>query len=326
MRAAVLQGGRFVVREVPDPSPGPGQLLLRVAACGICGSDLKAAPRLPDGTVMGHEFAGELVALGPDVAGEWRIGAPVVSMPVIGCGTCADCVLGDVARCPQGQHLGVGGGAGAFAEYVVVGARESVVLGDAVPLAPGALVEPLAVGLHAVVRARIGAGDRVLVIGAGPVGLATLLWASRLGVGELVVSDPLASRREAAGGYGATAVVDPTTEELGGPFDVVIECVGARGMVATALDVVAPRGRVVIAGVCVEEDAFVPVVGVVKEVDMAFVSYYTRQEFTLVATLLGSGRLDAGALVTGRVGLAELDETVAELSSASGQRKVLVVP
>src|SRR5690606_223988 len=122
------------------------------------------------------------------------------------------------------------------------------------------------------------------------------------------------------------SVVDPTAEELGGPFDVVVECVGARGMVGTALDLVAPRGRIVIAGVCVEEDPFMPVVGVMKEVDMAFVSYYTRQEFTLAATLLGSGRLEAASMVTGRVGLGDLDAAVAELSSASQQRKVLVVP
>lgn len=325
MRAAVIEAGSFVVGDVPDPAPGPADLVLRVAACGICGSDVKTAKYMPDGTVMGHEFAGEVVAAGRDVAARWPLGTVVAAMPVIGCGGCRDCALGDIARCAAVEALGVGGGPGAFAEYVRVGAHETVRL-DGLPARDGALVEPLAVGLHAFDRARVAPGDRVLILGAGPVGLAVLTWARRLGTAEITVSDPQPDRRASAELFGATEVVDPAAQPLGGPYDVVIECAGVPGMVASCIDAAAPRGRIVIAGVCIDPDPFSPVAGVVKEVEMHFVSYYTRREFRHTARLLADGRLDPGPLVTGRVGLTGVAAAVTDLARPGAQRKVLVVP
>jgi (R,R)-butanediol dehydrogenase/meso-butanediol dehydrogenase/diacetyl reductase len=326
MRAAVVAGSGFEVADIPDPAPGPTDLVLRVAACGICGSDIKSRQYMPAGTVMGHEMAGEVVAAGGQVAAAWPVGTPVAALPVIGCGSCPPCAVGDVARCVSADTLGLGGSAGGFAEYVRVGARESVRLPESALLDVAALVEPLAVGLHAVSRARIAPGERVLVVGAGPVGLAVLVWARRAGATQLVVSDPAGQRREAAGSFGATAAVDPLHEELGGPYDVVIECAGVPGVLQPCVDAVAVHGRVVVAGVCMAPDPFVPVGAVLKEVEMHFVSYYTMAEFAATAALLTSGQLDPGPFVTGRLGLADAAQAFTDLAGPTSNRKVLLVP
>ncbi|HEX7095632.1 MAG TPA: alcohol dehydrogenase catalytic domain-containing protein, partial [Acidimicrobiales bacterium] len=235
MRAAVVNAEhRFDVVEVPDPAPGPGELLLRVGACGICGSDLKAVANMPPGLVMGHEFAGEVVAIGPDVSG-WREGTAVCALPLIGCGRCARCAAGDVAHCASVDMIGVGGSSGAYAQYVRVSARESFALPEGIGTDVGALVEPLAVGLHAVERAAIAPRERVLVIGAGPVGLAVTMWVRHVGAREVVVTDPVVHRRAAALHFGATQALDPAELDDRDGFDVVFECVGTPGMIATAI-------------------------------------------------------------------------------------------
>jgi (R,R)-butanediol dehydrogenase/meso-butanediol dehydrogenase/diacetyl reductase len=222
--------------------------------------------------------------------------------------------------------IGVGGSPGGFAEYVRVHERETVALPDAVDPALGALVEPLAVGLHAVERAHIRSGDKVLVVGAGPVGLAVTAWAARSGAGELVVSDPSEVRREAAAQFGATRTVDPEAERLEPRYDVVIECVGLPGMTDVCVGASVRHGHVVIAGVCTKPDPYVPIAAVVKELTMDFVVYYTRREFFAVADALGSDAVDAAAFVTKRVELAEADDAFTELIEAKDQRKILVLP
>lgn len=334
MRAAVISNGTFRVDDVADPEPGDGELVLRVAATGICGSDLSTAPFLPDGRIMGHEFAGEVVATGPGLT-DW-LGAPVASMPVIGCRACRACLVGDVARCPAARTLGLGVLAGSLAEFVLVGAAESVrldrlpgareVTGNDAGLGDAALTEPLAVGLHAVTRASIAPGDRVLVIGAGPVGLAALAWLSRSSAGEIVCSDPVPERLVAATDLGATSTTTPDAVSASEPFDVVIECVGKPGIVATALECVAPGGRIVVAGVCLTPDEFMPVAAVVKEVSMHFVSYYTKAEFVTAATSVMNGSIDPGLLVSRTAGLDDLTEIFATLSAPNKERKVLIRP
>jgi (R,R)-butanediol dehydrogenase/meso-butanediol dehydrogenase/diacetyl reductase len=326
MRAAVVnEDHRFDIVEVPDPSPGPGELLLQVAACGICGSDLKAVANMPAGLVMGHEFAGTVVATGRDTAG-WREGTAVCALPLIGCGVCVACVNGDVAHCPTVDMVGVGGSSGGYSEFVRVSARESFALPEGVGTDLGALVEPLAVGLHAVERAQITPKDRVLVIGAGPVGLAVTLWARHFGARELVVSDPVAARRQAAAGFGATHTVDPTTGELGAPYDLVFECVGTVGMIAHAVGEAGLYGRVIVAGVCTKPDPFVPIVALMKELAMHFVVYYRRRDYAYVVDMLAQGRIDVAPFVTDRVTLDAFPAAFEALKTPSTQCKVLVQP
>lgn len=327
MRAAVLTDTHDLeVAEVPDPSPGPGELVLQVTACGICGSDLKLRPSMPAGLVMGHEFCGEIVALGTDTDAVWREGQHVTALPIFGCGRCLACVAGEPAHCEQADLVGVGGSAGGFAEYVRVHQRETVALPESIDPALGALVEPLAVGLHAVERAHIRSGDTVLVVGAGPVGLSVITWAARSGARELVVSDPSAVRREAASQFGATRTVDPEVEPLEARYDVVIECVGLPGMTDVCVRAASRHGHVVIAGVCTKPDPYVPIMAVMKELTMDFVVYYTRREFFSVSDALAQGNVDADAFVSKRVGLEGANDAFTELIEAKDQRKILVLP
>jgi 2-desacetyl-2-hydroxyethyl bacteriochlorophyllide A dehydrogenase len=327
MRAAVLNETHDLeVAEIPDPSPGPGELVLRVTACGICGSDLKLRPAMPAGLVMGHEFCGDVVAVGGDTEGDWREGQHVTALPLIGCGRCLACVSGEPAHCTQIDMVGVGGSPGAFAEYVRVHTRETIALPDALDPALGALVEPLAVGLHAVERSLPRAGDRALVVGAGPVGLAVMTWLAHFGVRELVVSDPSAVRRAAAEEFGATRTVDPTTEPLEERYDLVIECVGLPGMTDVCVGAATTHGRVTIAGVCTHPDPYVPIRAVIKELDVAFAVYYTRREFFSVVDALSRGAVDAAPFVTDRVGLAGANDAFHTLTDAKEHRKILVLP
>jgi threonine dehydrogenase-like Zn-dependent dehydrogenase len=327
MKAAVVnpEHGLDVV-EVPDPVPGPDDLVLRVTACGICGSDLKAVHGLPGGTVMGHEFCGEVVAVGCDLTGDWSEGRPATALPVFGCGRCGACLSGDVARCAAADLIGVGGSAGAFAQFVRVSGREAFAVPDLPTDDAAALAEPLAVGLHAVNAARLEPGARVAVVGAGPVGLAVVSWARLLGAGEIVVSDPASPRREAAGLFGATDAVDPAARPLPGPFDAVFECVGIPGMMDVCAGAAGTHGTVVVAGVCLQPDPFVPLVALLKELTVRFVVYYRRREFAHALDALARGLIDPAPFITGRVALDGIGEAFASLPASPGQRKVLVRP
>jgi (R,R)-butanediol dehydrogenase/meso-butanediol dehydrogenase/diacetyl reductase len=325
MRAAVLNDEHhFQVETVDDPSPAAGELLLAVRSCGICGSDLKAHSRMPAGAVLGHEFCGEVAGVGAGVEG-WTEGQLAVSMPLAACGRCRWCLAGEVAHCERVDLIGVGGRAGAFAELVRVDpATTWVVPSELGELA--ALAEPLTVGLHTAALADIRPGDRVLVIGGGSVGAAVSIWCRRFGAGEVVVSDPVAHRRDDAAVFGATGVHDPADGAPPTGFDVVVECVGLPGMIQVAVDAAAVLGRVVVAGVCVQPDQIMPISAVLKELTVRFAVYYRRPEFELVASLLGTGEIDPAPFVSDRVGLDDVDDAFRRLLSTTDERKIVVVP
>ena len=326
MRAAVLTDDHtFVVEQVPDPTPGPGDLVVRVEACGICGSDLKAHGHMPGGIVMGHEFCGEVVAVGTELSGRWREGELLAALPLTACGRCRWCLADDASHCETFDPQGVGGAPGGFAEFVRVDAGSAVRLrGDVGDF--GALVEPLAVGLHTVATGRIGPGDRVLVIGGGNVGSAVSTWARRFGAAEVVVSDPSPTRRATADRFGATGIHDPAEGPPPSDFDVVVECVGVPGLIQVAMDAAAVRGRVVVAGVCITPDPIVPLTGVLKELELGFAVYYRKSEFAAAAALLESGDIDPSTFVTGRVGLDGVASAFTHLLSSDTERKILVTP
>lgn len=336
MRAAVLnQAKTFDIVDHPDPTPGASDLVLRVEACGICGSDLKAAANMRAGLVMGHEFCGEIVAVGRDAVGAWKVGDRVASLPLIGCGTCLACQQGDVVHCASGADaIGVGGSSGAYAEYVKVGSHETFHLPESIADGNGALIEPLAVGLHAVDRARLRRGDNVLIIGGGPVGMAVTLWARHFGARAIVVSDPVAARREQCGVLGATAGIDPSDGVLRDAYhrvvgalpDVVFECVGIPGMVQASIDAAAVHATVVIVGVCSKPDPFVPVVALMKELTMHFVVYYRSADYRYTIDMMREGRIDPLSMVTERIGLDEFPAAFEALKHPTTQCKVLVLP
>jgi len=347
MRAAILRetGKPLEIGALPDPSPGPGELVVRVASCGICGSDLHVAclpGGLPPGAVMGHEFAGEVVEVGPldaavagpAAAAPLRPGDRVCALPFIGCGRCGACLAGDGIRCPTLRTLGFGDVPGAFAEYARVGVGEAVRLPDAVSFAQGALVEPLAVGLHAVERARLAPGADVLVVGAGPIGLAVALWARFLGARHVVVSERAPDRRALADRFGATGTVDPAADDVATAFadlagaapDTVFECVGVKGLLQECLGLAAPRASVVVVGVCMEPDTLVPALGVAKELSLYFVVAYRRRDFELTLALLEQGRIPSTEMITDVVGLDDFPGAFEALKQPTTQCKVMLEP
>jgi (R,R)-butanediol dehydrogenase/meso-butanediol dehydrogenase/diacetyl reductase len=337
MRAAVINATKsFDIVQVPDPTPRGDDLVLRVHACGICGSDLKAVHNLPGGLVMGHEFCGEVVALGRGAEDRWKVGDRVAAMPLIGCGACLTCLSGDVAHCERGPDMiGVGGSSGGYAEYVRVGAREAFALPASFEPGLGALVEPLAVGLHAVDRATICRGESVLIIGAGPVGLACAMWARHVGAQHVVVSDPIEHRRATAMQLGATATIDPGAGPVADQLrslvgdkgvDVVLECVGVPGMVQASIDATKVHGRVVIVGVCTQPDPFVPITALMRELTLHFVVYYRMADFAYTIAMIDAGRIDPAAFVTDRISLDQFPAAFEALKHPSTQAKVLVIP
>jgi (R,R)-butanediol dehydrogenase / meso-butanediol dehydrogenase / diacetyl reductase len=327
MRAAVVGAdGSMSVEQVPDPTPGPGQLLLRVSGCGICGSDIKARPAMPGGTVMGHEFSGDVVGVGPQVSGDWREGMRAAVLPVFSCGDCVWCVAGEVAHCESASLVGLGGSPGGFAEFALASAKLSFAVPESIPQAHGALVEPFSVGLHTARIAKIAPGDSVLVIGAGPVGLTTTRWAKEMGAKDLVVADPVAARRELSGRFGATAAIDPVQEDLGRNYDVVIDCVGKPGLLNACVAAVAIKGRVVIAGVCAEPDSFVQMPALLKELTVAFSVYYLPEEFQRVIDAFTSGSIDPSPLIADTVSLEEIDAAFRGVAESTTHSKILVDP
>jgi (R,R)-butanediol dehydrogenase/meso-butanediol dehydrogenase/diacetyl reductase len=322
VRAAVLTAEHhFEVTTLDDPTPGPEDLVLAVKGCGICGSDLKSYKYLPAGSVLGHEFYGEVVAVGNDLRDAWRPGQIATALPLRACGRCRWCVTGEPAHCEKVDLLGVGASAGAFAEFVRVDPALTVALPNGIGEL-GSIVEPLAVGLHTVHAGAISTGDRVLVIGGGSIGSAVIVWARRFGARAIVVSDPLPQRRDAALALGATDVHDPGAGPLPSGFDVVVECVGAPGLLQAAVDAATIRGRVVVAGVNTEADSLFAVSAVLKELTVNFAVYYRLSEFRAAADLVAAGELDERLFASTPIPLERLDEAFTQPTIG----KVLVTP
>lgn len=339
MKAAVFKGlGRkLAIEEVDDPVASDGRVVIRVEACGVCGSDLHATDAgvflQEEGTILGHEFAGEVVASRDPTV---KVGQRATVVPVNPCGRCRQCREGYTMLCSENRITGLAKSVpGAYAQYIAVGAAQVVPLPDTVTYEEGAMVEPLAVGLHAVTKSDMPVGARVLVIGAGPIGLSVTTFAQLRGAATVVVSERAPARREAATRFGASAVIDPTlTEDVGaefariagGPPDVIFECVGVPGMIQMAVDLSRARGTIVVVGVCMKQDTLVPISATLKELRLQFVLGYVEDDFAKVLDFLGSGKVDARAMVTDRVNLAELPVAFEGLRQPGNQIKLMIFP
>jgi 2-desacetyl-2-hydroxyethyl bacteriochlorophyllide A dehydrogenase len=328
MKAAIAtENGGFEVVALPDPSPGSDEVVLRVGACGVCGSDIKARPFMPPGTVMGHEFGGEVVAVGTAARNDgWSEGTFAAVLPVVSCGTCASCAVGNVAHCASVRFIGMGSDNGGFAEFAVVPARHAFAVPQELPLLHAALVEPFAVGLHAVNSAEVSHGDDVLVIGAGGVGLTTVAWARARGAGRVTAVDPDAERREAARTAGAHDVLISIDDAVPNDYDAVIECVGHPELVAAAPASVRARGRVVVAGACDRPIPLEPVSALLKELTLRFSVCYRPSEFRTVIDAFASGVIDPSKVVGPVLGLDRLGEAFDMVEAASSDGRVLVSP
>jgi len=336
MRAAVLtgSGGRLETTEVDDPVPGPGQVVARVTACGICGSDLHIATAFGvAGTVMGHEIAGVIDQVGPGVDARWTPGMAVTARPFASCGHCVTCLRGRADHCSEFQLLGFTR-RGGFAELVALSSRELYALPASLTGPDQALVEPLAVALHGLRRARLLRGEAVTVLGGGPIGLATTAWARALNAGPVLVSDPVARRRDLATKLGADVVVDPFAEDLGGLCatalggapSLVVECSGKPGLIDQAMSLCGVDGRVTVVGACMRRDAILPYTGLSKELDVRFALYYDREDFVDTLRALDDGTLVVDGLVTDVISLDALPEVFASMATGVETGKVVVAP
>lgn len=335
MRAAVFKGAGLPleVERRDDPTPGHAQLVVEVAYCGICGTDLHSTREgpalLPCNSVLGHEFVGEVVGLGKGLQSQWQQGERVCALPFISCGQCSACVTGRPFECATLSCIGIDA-PGGFADYVATSECNTLKLPDELSTLDAALIEPLAVALHAVRAGDLKAGQRVLVTGAGPIGLAVAMWARFIGARDVVVSEPAPERRALALGMGATAVVQPgeTLAEqfadiAGGPPEVLFECVGAPGLLQQCIDIAPRRAMLVPVGVCEQPDTILPFSALIKELSIRFAIAYNRGDYETVISMLAQGRIDASPMVTGVVSLQDMPGAFEALRTPSDQCKIL---
>ncbi|MEQ9642719.1 MAG: zinc-binding dehydrogenase [Alphaproteobacteria bacterium] len=358
MRAAIMRQQRIAVGELPVPEPAAGQVLVKSLACGICGSDLHVLQHLPDviaasegeGTlaslrlgddlVMGHEFCAEIVDYGPGSERRMAAGTRVCSLPV---------TFGPKGRQTVGYSHEAPGG---YGEYMVLSAPLLLPVPGDLPSPIAALTEPLAVGWHAVAKARLGADDVPLVIGCGPVGLSVIAGLKLRGVGPIVAADFSPKRRELAVRFGADLVIDPAVTSpytswlelatLPEPADappspfpvegprcrptVVFECVGVPGMIDQIAKSVPRDTRAVIVGVCMQDDTIRPMRAIGKELSLQFVLGYTADEFADSLRHLADGKIDGAAMVTGEVGLDGVAPAFEALASPDRHCKIIIEP
>jgi len=333
MRAAVMQGLHqpLALETVPDPVPGAGEVVVKVGRCGICGSDLHMtedpAYGQGEGSILGHEFAGEVIELGREVEGLAK-GDLVSVIPLKSCGTCASCRAGELAWCEQ---FGLQGGG--YAEYALTKPNQCIRLPSSASLADGAIVEPLAVALHGVAMSGMRIGDKVLVLGAGPIGLAVAFWARRHGAGRVVIQDIAPWQEQRALAMGAHEfVVDPADplgsaeRALGGKADLVFECVGMPGLIAQAVVQVRNRGAIVLLGLCTKPDTFNSFAMLSKEVRLITSAFFTRAEYEAALDVLDAGAAEPRLLVTDTISLAATPDVFETLRKRTRQCKVLIDP
>ncbi len=356
MRAVVMTDGTLEVREVAEPTPGPGEVLVDVLACGICGSDKSCLHHGPEFNrvsqtllgadlldlaapiVFGHEFVGQVAAYGPDTQQAIPVGTRVVSMPML--------------LREQPVLLGFAGPElpGAYAERMLLSEALLIPVPDNVPTEIAALTEPLAVALRSVNRVEATSNDVPFVLGCGPIGLATIAVLKMRGIGPIVAADLSPERRDLAKRMGADVVVDPQTEsayaawmeaaatdepELMAPPTAVMgqlslrptigfECTGVPGLLQDLMAGAPPGSRICVAGINLAPDTIEPAHGVFKELDVRFSLYYSPVEFAETIALLGAGELDVAEMITGRVDLDGVADAFERLSTSPADAKILI--
>jgi (R,R)-butanediol dehydrogenase / meso-butanediol dehydrogenase / diacetyl reductase len=327
VKAAVMQGLNMplIIETLADPTPGAGEVIVKVGRCGICGSDLHMtedpAYGMTTGSVLGHEFAGEVVALGKGVEG-LATGDHVAVIPLASCGACPACLDGDLAGC---SAFGLQGGG--YAEYAVTRPNQCIKLPQSASIADGAIIEPLAVALHGVNMAGLQKGDRVLILGAGPIGLAVAFWARRAGASEVVMLDIADHQQERALAMGATDFATrPNDPMIDGKADIVFECVGIPGLIAQAVGQVRRRGAILLLGLCTKPDTFDSFAMLSKEVRLVTSAFFTRGEYEAALNVLNAGAAEPRLLVTETITLSDTPAVFEALRTRTHQCKVLIAP
>ncbi|WP_197378964.1 zinc-binding dehydrogenase [Mycolicibacterium mengxianglii] len=337
MRAAVLRDGSMVTRDdVPEPVPGPGQVLVAVQACGVCGSDLHFAKHgremlelveqvrevpmshnidLDADVFMGHEFSAVILEAGPDTTAP-PAGTLVTSQPILLSGNKIDGIIY--------SNTVIGG----YAERMLLSAPLLLTVPNGLDPQRAALTEPLAVGLHAVNRSRILRGETALVIGCGAVGISIIAALRAAGVDHIAAADFSARRRALAETMGAHQTIDPAQ---GSPFDVVrpaviFEAVGVPGIIDEALRMAPMSSRLVSVGMSMQPDTVRPAFAALKDINVQFVFGHTPQEFASALTAIADGVVDVAPMITDTVSLDQVSEAFEGLADPERHCKILVTP
>ncbi len=321
LEVVLKRPGEFAAREADPPRPGEGEALVRVRRIGVCGTDLHAfAGRQPFFSyprVLGHELGVEVVELPPNIAGgPLAVGDRCAVEPYVRCGTCKACRSGRYNCCQALACLGVHADGG-MRELVSV-PIELLHKSTALELDQLALVETLGIGAHAVDRGGVADGESVLVVGAGPIGLATLQFALLAG-GRATVLEPNQSRRRFAADFGASALGEPD----GTLYDVVFDATGNADSMAASLAHVAHGGRLVFVGLVNGTVAIDDPLLHRREVTL-YASRNSCHDFPRIMSLIEAGRLDTRPWITHRLSLAEVPEKFAALRESPGLVKAMI--
>jgi (R,R)-butanediol dehydrogenase / meso-butanediol dehydrogenase / diacetyl reductase len=333
VRAVVCVPGGTEVADVPDPVAGPGEVVIEVEACGLCGSDVHVIEHglTQPGQILGHEFGGRIAEVGAGVTG-WQVGQAVAVNPLGACQACVECAAGLPFRCAALPNLGLSA-PGAYAEYVAVQAGQLVRLPDGLPVDQGAHAEPLAVALQAVQQADVGPGAAVLVHGVGSIGLNAIMALRLAGVDHIVGAGRSPGRRAAAAAVGADAVIDTREISLrdyvaddGRKFQAVLDCSGAVGLFAESLDVLAGGGTYVEVALATEAPN-VSLFGLVQGgFRMAGTCAYSYPTYEAAVEHIAAGRVPADAIISERVSLDETPAALARLQTPGDLVRILSLP
>jgi (R,R)-butanediol dehydrogenase/meso-butanediol dehydrogenase/diacetyl reductase len=340
MSAVVYQRkGELTVEDIPVPTVGPGDVLIEVSHCGVCGSDLHM---VLDGwgrrgSIEGHEWSGVVVAVGDGVT-SWAVGDHIVGGPSPRCGECELCRTGHPSLCMKRGTPGMGEpGQGAYAHYIRQRENEILRVPEGLSLRGAALAEPLAVALHGITNSGIQPGERALVLGAGPIGALTIAALRALGIDDIKVSEPAPVRQELARRLGASVVIGPDELEVPGPFDpgavvsdavdVVLECSGHGDAMEAGLAQLKRRGRLVLVGAGMAAPRFDPNRILLNELTITGAFCYDADGFDRSLALLASGKLPLDELIDPvDVPLHGALDAMNALASGKIAAKVLIAP
>lgn len=315
MRASVLtRPGTVEVHDVPVPTLTDNQVLVRISAVGVCGSDTHFFHEghigdmvVKEPLILGHESAGRIVAIGADVSPD-RIGERVSIEPQKPCRVCEYCKGGQYNLCPDIEFYAAPPIHGAFAEFAAIDSDFAYPVPDHVSDAAAALMEPLSVAIATCRKAAVQPGSRVLIAGAGPIGILVAKVAGIYGAADITVSDPAPHRREFVLGAGATRAVDPRSDDLAGAgtlFDVFVDASGAPAAIQAGIRAVKPGGKVVLVGMGADTVELPVSLIQNREIELTGIFRYTNT-WPLAINLVASGLVDLDALVTHRFGLEDV--------------------
>ena len=334
MSVSVLRGvGDLAVVQRAVPTAGPGEVLIEVGSVGVCGSDVHyyRQGRIADFVVrepliLGHEGGGTIVAVGDGVAAE-RVGQRVAMEPGVPCRICRECKAGRYNLCPDVRFFATPPIDGAFAQYVVLAADFAHPVPDHLSDDAAGLIEPLSVGVWACGKVQVGVGSRVLITGAGPIGIMNVQVARALGATEIVISDVSAERLDVARSFGATTTLDARDDAAFGPHldaDAFIDCSGVESAVQQGFRSVRPAGRIALVGMGADEFA-VPV-GLIQAKELTVTGTFRyANTYPAAIALAANGRVDLDRMVTGRFGLDHVEQAL-NSDRVPGTMKVVVTP